>query len=150
MEHRDENTRQPEELETLEPQLREALDNFKSSVTAWSEAMMSRPREAKAPARTNWGLVAKWVLACAVFAGTVSGGIYQNHRQQEIARAEAAAAAARAAAQQRELAAQAQKEQSAQSAADLMAKVDSDVSQEVPSALEPLASLMTDDQAKGN
>ena len=42
--------------ETLEPELREALGNFKSSVTAWSEAMMSRPREAKAPARTNWAL----------------------------------------------------------------------------------------------
>jgi hypothetical protein len=137
--------------EELEPELREALGNFKSSVTAWSEAMMSRPREVKAPARTNWRLMARWALGCAVFAGTVSGGVYQNYRQVEIARVEAAAAAARAAQQQqRELAAQAAQAQSTQSAEDLMAKVDSDISREVPSALEPLASLMTDDQTKGN
>lgn len=138
------------ELEALDPELREALGNFKSNVTAWSNAMLSRPRQVKTPARTNWGLIAKWTLGCVVFAGTVSGGVYQNHRQQEIARAEAAAAAARAAEQQRELTAKAAKEQSAQSAEDLMAKVDSDISREVPSALEPLASLMTDDGNTGN
>lgn len=132
----------------LEPELREALGNFRSNVTAWSEAMMGRPREVKAPERANWGWVTKWALGCAVFAGMVSGGVYQNHRQQEIARAEAAAA--RTAQQERELAAEAAQEQSTQSAEDLMAKVDSDISQEVPSALEPLASLMTDDQTKGN
>jgi cell division protein FtsB len=133
------------DLETSEPELHEALGNFRSSVTAWSEAMMSRPREAKAPARANWDLVAKWALGCVVFAGTVSGGLYQNYCQQEAAKA--AAAAALAAEQQRELAAQKAKDQSAE---DLMAKVDSDVAREVPSALEPLASLMTDDENKGN
>ena len=134
-------------LEALEPELREALGNFRSSVTAWSEAMMTRPREAKAPARTNWSFAAKWALGCVVFAGTVSGGVYQNHRQQEMAKAEAAEAAARDAQQQRELAAQTEKEQSAE---DLMAKVDSDIAREVPSALEPMASLMTDEETKGN
>lgn len=134
------------ELEALEPELRDALGNFKSSVTGWSEAMMSRPREVKPPARTNWGLVAQWALGCVVFAGTVSGGLYQNHRQQEIAKAEAAAAAAKAAERQ-QLAAKAAREQSAE---ELMAKVDSDISREVPSALEPLASLMTDDGNTGN
>jgi len=146
----DENTKPIGAGEPLEPELREALGNFKSSLTAWSEAMMSRPREAMAPARTNWGLVTKWALACVVFAGTVSGGLYQNHRQQEIAKAEAAAAAAQAAEQRRELAAQVANEKSAQSAEDLMAKVDSDISREVPSALQPLASLMTDDGNTGN
>lgn len=134
--------------ETLEPEMRAALGNFRSSVTAWSEAMMSRPREVRAPARTNWSFVAKWALGCVVFAGTVSGGLYQNHRQVEVAKAMAAAAALRAAEQQqRELAEQTAKEQSAD---DLMAKVDSDVEREVPSALQPLASLMTDDENKGN
>lgn len=144
MDRRDEETK---EVEALEPELREALGNFKSSVTAWSDAMISRPRAATAPVRTNWQLVARWVLGCIVFVGTVSGGLYQNHRQQEIARAEAAATAARAAEQQRALAAKAAKEQSAE---ELMAKVDSDISREVPSALEPLASLMTDDGNTGN
>ena len=106
--------------------------------------MMSRPREAKAPARTNWSAVTKWALGCVVFVGTVSGGVYQNHRQQEAAKAEAARIAEQ---QQREMAAtQLAKEDEE----DLMANVDSDVARQVPSALEPLASLMTDDDSKGN
>jgi hypothetical protein len=129
--------------ETLEPGLREALRHFRSSVNAWSDAAMSRPRAATVPARTNWQLVTKWVLACAVFALTVSGGVYQNHRQLEAARAEAE----RIALQQRELAAQ---QARAEEKDDIMAKVDSDVAREVPSALEPLASLMNEDDVKGN
>ncbi len=126
-----------ERLEWLEPELREALGNFKASVDAWSDAMMSRPREAKAPARTNWSAVTKWALGCVVFAGTVSGGLYQNHQQQEAAKVEAV----RIAEQQRELAASKMKIQDD----ELMANVDSDIAREVPSALEPMASLMTDD-----
>jgi hypothetical protein len=125
----------------LEPDLREVLGNFKSSVDAWTEASISRPREVKAPLRTNWGLVTKWALGCVVFVGTVSGGVYENHRQQEAVKVEAA----RVAKQQRELAAQRAKEE-----VDLMAKVDSDIAREVPSALEPLASLMDDNQNIGN
>ncbi|MGA8088791.1 MAG: hypothetical protein WCA10_16035 [Terracidiphilus sp.] len=130
-----------EKLETLEPELREALGNFKASVDAWSDAMTSRPREAKAPARANWSAITKWALGCVVFAGTVSGGVYQNYRQQEAAKVEAA----RIAEQQRELAATKVKIQDD----DLMANVDSDIAREVPSALEPMASLMTDD-SRGN
>jgi hypothetical protein len=148
MNYRDEDatgTDQSENLETLEPELREALTNFKVSVDAWSDAMMSRPRAVKAPARTNWSAVTKWALGCAVFAGTVSGGVYQNHRQVEAARAEAARVAEQQ--QHREMAAaQVLKENEE----DLMANVDSDVAREVPSALEPLATLMTEDDTKGN
>jgi len=143
MNRKDENAKPAEELEkqeTLEPELREALGNFKASVDAWSEAMMSRPREVKAPARTNWSGVTKWALGCVVFAGTVSGGVYQNHKQQEAAKVEAA----RVAEQQRELAAHKVIQDD-----DLMASVDSAIAREVPSALEPMASLMTDD-SQGN
>lgn len=132
----------------LEPELREALGNFKTSVDAWSEAMMSRPRETKAPSRANWNSLTRWALGCAVFVGTVSGGVYQNYREQEAAKTEAAQIAE----QQRQLAAQRAKEQldSAATEEDLMAKVDSDISREVPSALEPLASLMEDNGNAGN
>ena len=143
MNHRDENTKLSggESFEELEPEVREALGYFKASVDAWSEAMMSRPREVKAPARMNWGRLTKWALGCVVFAGTVSGGIYENHRQIEAAKIEAA----RIAEQQRELAARRATEEE-----DLMAKVDRDVAREVPSALEPLASLMEDSGNTGN
>ena len=130
-----------ERFEELEPEVREALGNFKASVDAWSEAMMSHPRDVKSPARTDWGRVTKWALGCVVFAGTVSGGVYSNHRQVEAAKVEAA----RIAEQQRELALQRVKEEE-----DLMAKVDSDVAREVPSALEPLASLMQETENTGN
>jgi hypothetical protein len=142
MNGRDEKTRLSgaESFDELEPEVREALGDFKASVNAWSEAMMSRPREVKAPARMNWSLVTKWALGCAVFAGTVSGGVYENHRQQQAAKAEAA----RIAEHQREMAAQRAKDD------ELMAKVDSDVAREVPSALEPLASLMDDSGNIGN
>jgi len=125
----------------LEPELREAIGNFKSSVDAWSDNAMSRPREVIEPARTNWVRITRWALGCAVFIGTVSGGVYENQRQQGIAKAEAA----RFADQQRELAAERAKEE-----ADLMAKVDSDIAREVPSALEPMASLMDENQGTGN
>ena len=125
----------------LEPELRQALSTFKSSLDAWSESAISRPRAAPSPARANLGLVTKWALGCAVFVTTVSGGVYEHHRRQEAASAEAA----RMAQQQQELAAQRAKEE-----ADLMAKVDSDISREVPSALEPLASLMNENQGTGN
>ncbi len=128
-----------EEALELEPALREALNNFKSSVDAWSESAMSSPRKSTLSSRT--GLVTKWALGCAVFVTTLSGGIYENHRQQQTAQAEAA----RMAQQQRELAAERAREE-----ADLMAKVDSDISREVPSALEPLASLMNEGQNTGN
>ncbi len=136
-------TGQADNPETLEPEMREALGNFKLSVEAWSEAMMSRPREAKVPARTNWSAVTKWALGCMVFAGTVSGGLYQNHKQLEAQKVEAA----RIAEQQREM--EAAKLAKADEE-DLMADVDSDVARQVPSALEPLATLMTEDETKGN
>jgi hypothetical protein len=144
MNRKDENAKPAGELEKLEaaePELGEALGNFKASVDAWSEAMMSRPREVKAPARTNWSAITKWALGCVVFAGTVSGGVYQNHKQQEAAKVEAA----RVAEQQRELSAHQMKIQDD----ELMASVDSEIAREVPSALEPMASLMTDD-SQGN
>jgi len=143
MNRTDENPKTAREDDGLElqPELREAIGNFKSSVDAWSENMLSRPREAKEPVRTNWGLVTKWALGCAVFIGTVSGGVYENHRQQEAAKVEAA----RIAEQQHELAAQRAKDE-----ADLMARVDSDIARQVPSALEPLASLMDENQGTGN
>ena len=106
--------------------------------------MMSRPREVKAPARANWSAITKWALGCVVFAGTVSGGVYQNHRQQEAQKVETARIAEQ---QQREMAAA---RLASENEEDLMANVDRDIAREVPSALEPLATLMTEDESKGN
>ena len=120
--------------ETLDPKTSEAIGNFKANVHAWSDAMVSRPRiEPEIAVRKTWRLASGWVLGCVVFVGTVSGGLYQNRHQQELARV----AAAREAEHQRQIVAERAREEE-----DLLAKVDGDISREVPTAMEPLASLM--------
>ncbi|MGA3080118.1 MAG: hypothetical protein ABSD44_01905 [Terracidiphilus sp.] len=122
-------------------ELDEALRDFSLCVHEWSGVEYSRPRPVAASARQrSWRLAAGWALGLALVAGGVSGGVYDRHHRQELARV----AAARMAEQQR-LAAQAQARQEEE---DLLAKVDSDVSREVPSAMEPLAQLMAGDETR--
>ncbi len=116
-------------------ELDQALEDFRLSVHAWSEAAYSLPRTAAVAApRGNWRLAAAWALGCVLAAGSLAGGLYDRHHRRELAKI-----AAIQAARQRQLAA-------AQRAriedANFMATVDQDVSQEVPSAMEPLAQLM--------
>ncbi len=118
-------------------ELHESVSNFRVSVHGWSEAALSRPRTAvEAGRRRIWRLAVGWALGCVLVAGGVSGGVYEHLHRQQLARI----AAARAAEQQR-LAAQQRVRQEDE---DLLAKVDSDVSREVPSAMEPLAQLMVE------
>ena len=127
-------------LEEQESELRESLSHFKASVDAWSEAMISRPRTAREViVRRSWRVAAGWTLGCALLAGTISGGVYEQRQKQEQARV----AAVREAEHQRQLAAERAREEE-----DLLAKVDSDISRQVPDAMEPLASLMAEDDSK--
>ena len=131
---------QASEPDELDLKAREAIGNFRASVHAWSDAMFSRPRnEPELAARKIWRLTPGWVLGCFVFFGAVTGGLYESHRQQELAQV----AAAREAEQQRQIAAARARQEE-----DLLAKVDSDISREVPSAMEPLAALMTDEESR--
>jgi hypothetical protein len=115
-----------------------ALKNFKSSVHAWSEAMYSRPRTAAHQVRQrSWRLALSWALGCTLLAVTVSGGLLERHYRVEQARI---AAQQRAAEQQKQLREQQARAQVSDEA--LLAEVDSDVSRQVPSALEPLAQMM--------
>jgi hypothetical protein len=66
--------------------------------------------------------------------------VFEHQQKVQAART---AEAARAAEQQKVIA-----EQRAREEEDLLANVDSDVSREVPSAMEPLAQLMTDDETR--
>jgi hypothetical protein len=117
----------------------QALRNFRMSVHAWSDAAYSRPRTtAQIVRRRSWRLAVGWALAAVLMVGGVSGGIFE--RQQKIEQARIAAAA-RLAEQQKAL----RERQAKLDDEDLLAKVDSDVSREVPSAMEPLAQLMNDD-----
>jgi hypothetical protein len=121
--------------------LEQALVNFRSSVHAWSAAELSRVRPAvKVQRQRSWRLAAGWALAGVLAAGGVSGGFYERHQQK----LRIAAAALKAEQQQRA----ARELQAREDEEDLLAKVDSDVSRVVPSAMEPLAQLMAEDETR--
>lgn len=120
----------------MDPVLQAALADFRESVHSWSEAAYSSPRAVPAlQRRTVWKRSLGWALGLAVAAGVAGAGIHERQHQKELARLEAE----RQAQQRQQLAAQ-----QAKQADDLLAKIDSDVSREVPSAMEPLAQLMDD------
>jgi hypothetical protein len=115
----------------------QALKNFRSSVHAWSEAAYGQARPVVVVHRVSWRLAASWALGCVLAAGTVTGGVYERHHKQEVAKIAAAAEAAR----QQKLEAD---QRARTNDEDLLAKVDNDVSREVPSAMEPLAQMDED------
>ena len=86
----------------------------------------------------SWRLAAGLALGCVLAAGSLGGGLYEYHHRQDLARIAAAAETARQ--QKLEADQRAVKEND-----DLLAKVDNDVSRQVPQAMEPLARLMAED-----
>jgi hypothetical protein len=132
----------------LDAELAQTLSNFKASMHAWSEAAYSRPRTVAPTVRQRgWRLAAGWALGCVLIAGSVSGGLVERHHRIESARI----ASEQQAAVQRQLEEeQAQARVSNAKITDevLLAGVDSDVSRQVPSAMEPLAQMMQDDETK--
>jgi uncharacterized protein HemX len=131
----------PGEERERDEALEQALKNFRSSVHAWSEAELSHPRTVRVVHVTSWRVAAGWALGCVLAAGSVGAGVYDHHRRQEVARIAAAAEAAR---QQK----QAEDQRASKENEDLLAKVDSDISRTVPSAMEPLAQLMAEDETQ--
>jgi hypothetical protein len=130
----------PTEIEALEPELGQALENFRRSVESWSDAAYSRPRPImEVHGRRIWRLAAGWALGCALVAGAVSGSVHERNLRREQARIAAAAQL-----EKHRLA----MEEQAREEEELLARVDSDVSREVPSAMEPLAQMMTEDESQ--
>lgn len=124
--------------ESIDPTLQAALLEFRQTVQAWSDEEYARPRRVVQPA-TRHGLTRRslaWALGLIVAVGAGSGAVYERHHQQELAKQEAQ----RQAEQQRVLA-----QKHAQETDLLLANIETDVSREVPSAMEPLAQMMTDD-----
>jgi hypothetical protein len=130
--------------ESDDPVVAQALEHFKASVDAWSDAAYSRPRTTVVrPAGHSWRLAASWALGCVLAAGSLAGAVYEHYHRQELARIAAMQAAQKA----RQARLEAEKSAAANAVTndqDLLATVDSDVSREVPAAMEPLAQLMDD------
>jgi hypothetical protein len=139
-----------------DPVLAGALENFKASVDAWSEFAYSQPRTAIWTARHTWRLAATWALGCMLAAGSLADGLYERHHREELARIAAMKAAEQKVALERKAAEQpaaakivTKRQPTAVNRAaneneDLLATVDSDVSRQVPAAMEPLAQMMVD------
>lgn len=119
----------------FDPVLEQAVKDFRANVHAWSEAAYSRPRT-PAVRSSGWRLAVAWALGCVLAASGFSGAIYEHHRREAMAALQAMRA--REAQQQK----QAAQERAADE--DLLATVDSDISREVPAAMQPLANLMDD------
>lgn len=131
-------------MDAQDVEFEQAMKDLRMSVHAWSDAAYSRPRTvAQVIRRRSWRLAVGWALGCVLVAGSVSGGVLERQHQLELRRI---AAQQRAAEQQKEL-----REQQARAQVSdevLLADVDSAVSQQVPSAMEPLAQMMSDDETK--
>jgi hypothetical protein len=131
----------PDEEREQDAKLEQALKNFRSSVHAWGEAEYSRPHHPENVARlTSWRVAAGWALGCVLAAGTVTGGMIDQHHRQEVAKA-----AATEAARQEKIQAE---QWAVKESDDLLANVDNDVARQVPRAMEPLAELMTEDESQ--
>jgi hypothetical protein len=123
-------------------ELEQALHEFKSSVHAWSDAAYNRPRTVTREIRhRSWRLASGWALGCLLVAGSVSGGLFEHQHRIDLEKA-----SAQRAAEQQKLA----RQQQAAGVSDevLLAGVDNDVSRQVPSAMEPLAQMMSEDESK--
>jgi hypothetical protein len=132
------------DIEALDPALKQALGDFKASVHAWSEAAYNRPRTVReVVVRRTRRVAAGWSLASILFAGTISGALYEHHQREVQARL----AAAQAAEHQREIAAQRARDE-AQQDEEVLASVDTAISREVPSAMEPLAALTDETETR--
>jgi hypothetical protein len=125
----------------VDAELSEALKNFRSNVHAWGEAEFGRARQGKTVRELSWRIATSWALGFVLAAGSLTGVLYERHHKQELAKIAAAEQAARQ--QKLEAEQRALKEDE-----DLLAKVDSDVSREVPSAMEPLAQLMSESETQ--
>ncbi|MDE3202323.1 MAG: hypothetical protein KGN79_15535 [Acidobacteriota bacterium] len=128
-------------LNELDPAVQQAIGDFKASVHAWSDNAMTRPRTVVHTAvRHGWRFAAAWAMSASLLLAGVSGGFYVHHRnevQKEIALEQQKQEQQRQLAQRRAL----QEER-------LLANVDSDLSREVPEAMEPLAQLMNESNSQ--
>jgi len=132
--------RTQERVEFQDAAIESAIENFRRSVRAWSEAELSHARAVQTAIRhRSWRLAMGWALGCALVMGGASGVLLERRHQAEQARIKTLQDAEH----RRQVAAQRVKD-----ADEELAKVNSDVARDVPSAMEPLAQLMGEDESQ--
>jgi len=155
-----------------EEELRELLGDLKLSIDAWSEARYQRPRTVAARHKSfHWQLALSGALGIFTVAAVATVSFHSGRNpvpagQSASVQAPAAAAAQKSTAQQDAVAEIAAKipgikqipaslpalgkmvSSEPREEEDLLARVDSEVARETPSAMEPLARLMAEDEAR--
>ncbi|MGC9222820.1 MAG: hypothetical protein ACP5E2_02785 [Terracidiphilus sp.] len=149
-------------------EIKQALRHFKTSMDAWSDAAMSRPRMvAKASVRHIWRRAASWAMGCLLAVGSLAVGVHAIYHGQQMAKLPAQRTVQQAAVEQVASGQETALPASAQTAEtapvpetkavkgdvsaqdkDLLASVDRALSRTVPEAMEPLAQLMDDNEAQ--
>ena len=123
-----------------DPELERVLRDFRSSAHAWSDAVYQRPRLVEiATRRMVWRKAAAWALGSVLVVGGGWGGLLEYRHQQEQDRF----VRLRQQQQQRQF-----QEERAREAEQELAKVDTDVSREVPDALEALVPATSSDDGQ--
>lgn len=136
--------REPEPMEEIDPVLKQVLGDFKESVHAWSDSVYAQARTMRSSsAARSWRLIAGWSLAAMLIGSATSGGVYMHHE-----RVVAAQIAAQRAAEQQRQAAIALAAKQAQEEEEMLASVDTAISREVPTAMEPLAQLSEESESR--
>lgn len=147
------------------PELKHAIEHFRASMDAWSDAALSRPRAvtkmAARPAAAVWRKMAGWALGCLLVAGSLAGVFHAISHQQQMTKLAEQKPVPEAATQQISVRPAAAPVTSApvtkttpssvhakiatkSEDEDLLASVDKDIARQVPEAMEPLAQLMGD------
>lgn len=134
-------------------EMRLVLDDFRMSVHAWSEAAYHRPRKISAAEHRVWRRTLAWALGCVMAVGVLLTGIYplrQKSQPEQTARVAVVQAPEEVAkpAVQTPVQAPVQVAVNTQEDESWMTKVDSDVSRQVPAAMEPLAQLLNENESE--
>lgn len=134
----------------LDAEMQQVLSDLRSSVHAWSDAAYHRPRTIPSAEHRVWRSALGWALGCLLAAGAVSTGLYQsqhkpdrNQTAQQTVQPHSGTAVQQNSA--KSYAAMVQEQPAGEEDDALMAKVDSEVSRQVPSAMDPLAQLLDED-----
>lgn len=133
----------------LDSHVEEALRNFRLSMHSWSEHELTRrPAMQMQPARSAWhwfmAPAATWAAAAALAIAAVGVPVGVHHHNAAIAQQKADDEARQRKLQEIQEAAQTQIAHTNIDDDKLLQHVDSDIAQDTPDAMQPLASLMSD------
>jgi hypothetical protein len=132
-------------FEREERELAEVLGTFRQSVHAWSDAEFNRERKILPVRKPLFGFRLVLASSLLMIAAGVTGGItvYQHYHDIAIIQAQKDADKKRQDDEKARLDKMNQDQMAGRSNDDaLLADIDSDIAQESPAAMEPLASLM--------